>query len=246
MGQGCPITGMPRWSACPRSRHTSHCPTGSAPFLASSPPEIPSPATSTWTWRSSAPGSPACGPPTTSRRGSRICGSPCASVRSPVSAHPGVMAAGAPRCSRRPWPSCSGWPAATRRWPCTAPCRARWMRSAEWPRPRGSTAIGPRAGRFSWRVPRRNWSGPPTRSRRHGHSASARRTCGCCPRRRPANGSPPRRFSAAPTPRTARRSTRRGWPAGWPRRSGGTGSRCSSAPRSPRSRPAGSALRGEQ
>ena len=44
---------------------------------------------------SSAPASPACGPPTTSRRPTRTCASPCWSARSPGSAPPDATAAGA-------------------------------------------------------------------------------------------------------------------------------------------------------
>ena len=60
------------------------------------------PATSTPTWRSSAPASPGSGPPTTWPRPTRRCGSSCSRRRSPGSAPPVATAAGARRCSRRP------------------------------------------------------------------------------------------------------------------------------------------------
>src|ERR1019366_2361928 len=111
---------MPPWAACRRSRHTGRCPTGSARSLVSWPLLIHSPATSTWTWRSSAPGSPACGPPITWRPRSRACASPSWSVRSPGSAPRGATAAGAPRCFPRPLPRWSGWPGTGRRGPTPA------------------------------------------------------------------------------------------------------------------------------
>ena len=69
---------------------------------------------------------------------------------------------------------------------CTGPCRRRWTRWAGWPRPRASTATGPRAGPCSSPARPASWSGPPRRSPRPGRSGSARRTCGCC---RPAEAS---------------------------------------------------------
>ena len=84
------------------------------------------------------------------QRAARACGSRSARRRSPGSARPGATAAGAPRCSRRRWPSWTGWRAGTRRSRCTGPCRTRWTRSAGSPRPRASTATGPRAARCSW------------------------------------------------------------------------------------------------
>ena len=82
-----------------------------------------------------------------------------------------------------------------------------------------------RAGRSSPPATSPRSRGPGPRSRRRGASGSARPTCVAGAGPRPEAGSAPTASSGPPTPRTARRSIRPGWPAGWPtavERRGGT------------------------
>ena len=173
-----------------------------------------SPAPSTSTWPSSAPGSPGCGRPTTSRRPTRTCASPCWSARSPGSAPRAATAAGATPPSPAPvsWRRrrTAGRPSSTSSAPCTGRCtrsRASWTKrastrastsAASWTSPltpvqllraargdRVRALLGLRRGRL------RRCSAPPT-------CASASRWPGA---------------SAPATRRTAPPWTRPGWPA---------------------------------
>ena len=178
------------------------------------------PATSTSTWRSSAPATPGCGPRTTSRRPTRRCGSPCWRRRSPGSGPADATAAGARRCSRR---RCPGWPKRYGRERAVAQHRA--MQGAV-------DEVGARGSGGGHRLPLREGRHR-RRSAQRGAAATARG-----PRSRDARqwgfgeddiallGADEARRRLQASERAGRdvhaalrrASTRRGWPAGWPAR----------------------------
>ena len=215
---------LPRWAACPCRDTYRKLSFWHDTVPGTLEPGEPLPRRySTPTWRSSGPGSPACGPRTTWPAPTRACGSWSASARSPGSALRAGTAGGARRCSRRRWASWSGWRA--RRGHRHAAGDAGDGR-------RGRPGGRRRGHRLSLGQGRDGAAGPfagpagagEGRDRRGAvEFGSARRTCGCCRRRRPARCRARPTCWAARSRRTAPRSTRRGWCAGWPRRAAGRG-----------------------
>ena len=186
------------------------------------------PVTPTSTSRSSAPASPACGPPTTSPRPTRRCGSWCSRPRSPGSARPAATAAGARRCSR---PRCDSLaalrPAARPRSPSTRAMRATVDEVGRVAAAEGIDAHVAKGGTIALvRTPAQLAPGPRRGRRRPATGASARTTCGCSTRpRRAACCDATRTLGRDVHPRLRGDPPRAGWSAGWPRRSSAAASR---------------------